>query len=208
VAAVRRLAVPALVVGVLAGCGSPTPRAVNLTEILSVDLPDFVHGAGRGVPNTLCDAEPSGTGTTPPFLSPELRSSATVFYEQAQSTLEAYAWPTTPDVARQFVEEAASAVDGCEYELFSDADTDGDGELDTGTSDLQTVEDWSGSGWTGVRVHRVVSGSEQVDRRLVYADTPDETATVLLVVLRADTDDESVTAVVDDYLDAVAADLA
>ena len=193
--------------GVLAGCGTSGPRAVNLPEILSVDLPDFVPAAGRGVPNTLCDAEPTGTGATPRFLSPELHAPATVFYEQAQSTLEAYAWPTTPDVARRFVEEAASAVDECEYELFSDADTDGDGELDTGTSDIQKVEDWSGSGWTGVRVHRVVSGSEQVDRRLAYADTPDETAMVLLVVLRADTDDESVTAVVDDYLDAVAADL-
>jgi hypothetical protein len=193
VAAVRRLAVPALVLGVLAGCGTSEPRAVNLPEILSVDLPDFVQAAGRGVPNTLCDAEPTGTGATPPFLSPELHAPATVFYEQAQSTLEAYAWPTTTDVAQQFVEEASSAAHGCEY--------------DTGTGDVQKVEDWSGSGWAGVRIHRVVAGTEQVDRRLVHADTPDETATVLLVVLRADTDDESVTALVDDYLDAVAADL-
>ena len=198
----RRLAaVPVLALGVLAGCGSPAASFVDLEKALTVELPGFVPAAARGTPTTLCDAEPTGTGVTPPSLSGELGASATVFYEQAQSTLEAYAWPASPEAARQFVDSAASAASGCDFQMFSDADTDGDGRLDSGTSDVQTVEPWSGSGWEGVRIHRD-AGSEQTDRRLVYRD-----GVVLLVVLRADTGSPESLAPADDFLEAVAEDL-
>ena len=82
--------------------------------------------------------------------------------------------------------------------MFSDADTDGDGRLDSGSSDIQSVEPWSGHGWEGVRIHRD-AGSEQTDRRLVRADD-----VVLLVVLRADDGD---LAPADDFLEAVAENL-
>jgi hypothetical protein len=200
---VRRLAaIPVLALGVLAGCG-PSATTVDLDKALTVELPGFVSAAGRGTPTTLCDAEPTGTGVTPPSLPAELGTSATVFYEQAQSTVEAYAWPAvSAEAARQMVDEAASAASECEFELSTDADTDGDGALDTGVSEVQTVEPWSGSGWEGVRIHRVVSGQEQVDRRLVHRD-----AVVLLLVLRADTDDPVVLTSADDFLEAVAEDL-
>jgi hypothetical protein len=71
--------------------------------------------------------EPTGTGATPSSLSGELGASAAVFNEQSQSTV-------------------ASAARGCDFELFTDADTDGDGQIDTGASDVQSVEPWSGSG--------------------------------------------------------------
>ena len=174
-----------LALGVLAACGTSAASTVDLDAALTVELPGFVPGAGRGTPTTLCDAEPTGSGATPPPLSGELGASATVFYEQAQSTVEAYAWPAaSAEAAREFVGEAAAAARGCEFELFTDAHTDGDGSLDSGISDVQTVEPWEGSGWTGVRVHREVSGpgsGEQVERRLLRSEE-----IVLLVVLRSD----------------------
>jgi hypothetical protein len=133
----------------------------------------------RGTPTALCDAEPTGTGATPSSLSGELGASAAVFNEQSQSTV-------------------ASAAGGCDFELFTDADTDGVGQIDTGVSDVQSVEPSSSSGWEGVRIHRVVSGQMQTDRHLVHRD-----GVVLLVVLRADTDAE-IPGTADDFLAAVA----
>jgi hypothetical protein len=106
------------------------------------------------------------------------------------------------DAARAFVDDATAAADACGFELFTDADTDGDGAIDSGTSDIQTVEPWSGSGWQGVRIHRVVSGQEQTDRRLVRRDD-----VVLLVVLRADRVDPEILGPADDFLEAVAENL-
>jgi hypothetical protein len=191
--------IPVLAVGVLAGCGTSAASTVDLDEALTVELPGFLPAAARGTPTTLCDAEPTGTGATPPPLPGELGTSAAVFYEQAQSTVEAYAWPASAEAARQFVDEATTAAEACDFELFTDADTDGDGALDTGISDVQSVEPWSGSGWDGVRIHRVVSGQEQTERRLVHRD-----GVVLLVVLRADSDDSETLAPAADFLDAVA----
>jgi hypothetical protein len=198
----RRLAaITVLVLGVLVGCGTSPGSAVDLGQALTVELPGFVPAAPRGTPTTLCDAEPTGTGATPPSLSGELGAAAAVFYEQPQSTLEAYAWPASTEEARTFVDEAAAAAGECDFQLYTDADTDGDGNLDSGSSDVQSVEPWSGSGWEGVRIHRD-AGSEQIDRRLVRAD-----GVVLLVVLRADTSDPESLAPADDFLEAVAESL-
>jgi hypothetical protein len=168
---------------------------------LVVDLPGFVPAAARPTPETLCDGIPTGTGETPPALSGDLGTPAAVFYESGPATLEAYAWQTSTEAAQQFVDHTRSAAAACDFELFTDADTDGDGRIDTGTSDVQSVEPWSGSGWEGVRIHRV-SGSEQTDRRLVSAGD-----VVLLVVLRADTHGPEILAPADDFLEAVAENL-
>ena len=69
-------------------------------------------------------------------------------------------------------------------------------------SEVQTVEPWSGSGWEGVRIHHVVPGQEQTDRRLVS-----EGDVVLLVVMRADRDGPEILAPADDFLEAVAENL-
>ncbi|GAA3165893.1 hypothetical protein GCM10010531_18070 [Blastococcus jejuensis] len=202
-------------VALLAACGSVLQPSGDLAEALVVELPGYVAAAPGQIPLTLCDPLPSGTGPTPPPLSGELGEPAAAFYQTAPATLEAYAWRASAEAARAadpdaapdsdeeaarlFVEDARSAAAGCEFELFTDADTDGDGMLDTGTSDVQSVEPWSGSGWEGVRIHRVVSGQEQTDRRLVYAGD-----VVLLVVMRADRDDPEILAPADDFLEAVA----
>jgi hypothetical protein len=167
------------------------------------------------MPETLCDPEPSGTGLTPPALSGELGEPAAVFYETGPATLEAYAWRASAeamretggepapdsdeDAARTFVDQATSAGQACAFEVTSPSDTDGDGFTDSTGTDVQTVEPWSGSGWEGVRIHRVVSGQEQTDRRLVRSGD-----VVLLVVVRADRDDPAILEPADDFLAAVA----
>ena len=192
---------PGAAVAVLAACGSPVEASGDLAEAMVVDLPGYVSAAARPTPETLCDPLPSGTGPTPPALSAELGQPAAVYYQTAPATLEAYAWQASTEAARQFVDDARSAAAACDFELFTDADTDGDGALDTGSSDVQSVEPWSGSGWEGVRIHRV-SGSEQIDRRLVRADD-----VVLLVVMRADRHGPEILAPADDFLEAVAENL-
>jgi hypothetical protein len=191
---------PGAAVVLVAACGSVTEDPGGLGDALVVDLPGYVSAAPRPTPETLCDGNPTGGGPPPPALPQDLGiPAAAAFYETAPATLEAYAWRASPEEAEQVVEDATAASSACDVELFTDADTDGDGEFDTGISEVQRAEPWSGSGWEGVRIHRVVEGREQVDRRLVHSDD-----VVLLVVLRADTDEESDTSVVDDYLENVA----
>jgi hypothetical protein len=193
---------PGAAVALLAACGSVVePFGDRPETALVVDLPGFVPAAARPTPETLCDGIPTGTGATPPALSGALGTPAAVFYETARTTLEAYAWRASAEAARSFVDDATAASGPCDFQLFADADTDGDGDLDSGTSDVQSVEPWSGSGWEGLRIHRD-AGSEQTDRRLVRADD-----VVLLVVLRADTSAPEDLAPLDDFLEAVAANL-
>ena len=193
---------PGAAVALLAACGSVTEPSIDLAEALVVDLPGYVTAAARPTPETLCDGNPSGGGPTPPALSGDLGEPAAVYYQAAPATLEAYAWRASAEAAEQFVEDSRSAAAECDFELFTDADTDGDGEIDTGISEIQTVEPWSGSGWEGVRIHREVSGQEQVDRRLVHAGD-----VVILVVVRADRDGPEILAPADDFLEAVAENL-
>ncbi len=133
-----------------------------------------------------------------------------MFYD-GLATLEAYAWRASAEAARaadleaapesdeeaaqQFVEDATRATEACGFELVRESDTDGDGVSDTDVSEVQTVEPWSGSGWEGVRIHHVVPGQEQTDRRLVS-----EGDVVLLVVMRADRDGPEILAPADDFL--------
>ena len=195
--AVRLL--PGAAVALLAACGSVVePFGDRPETALVVDLPGFVPAAARPTPETLCDGLPTGSGETPPALPGDLGTPAAVFYESGPATLEAYAWQASAGSAERFVDLALGAAAACDFEMFSDADTDGDGRLDSGSSDIQSVEPWSGHGWEGVRIHRD-AGSEQTDRRLVRADD-----VVLLVVLRADDGD---LAPADDFLEAVAENL-
>lgn len=205
----------ALAVGLLAACGSGAQASGDLADALVVELPGYVAAAAGPTPETLCDGEPSGTGPTPPALPGALGTPVAAFYESGPATLEAFAWPASADAvqaadpeadpasdaeaARQIVDAATAAAHSCRFELFTDADTDGDGRIDTGGSDIQSVEPWSGAGWAGVRIHRVVSGGQQTERRLVHAGD-----VVLLVVLRADSDAPESLAPADDFLQAVA----
>jgi hypothetical protein len=187
----------------LTGCGSLFEPSPDLADALDVELPGYVAAAIGPTPLTLCDGDPSGLGPTPPVLSGDLGEPAAVFYQTAPATLEAYAWRASAEAmrpadggpapesdeeaARQFVDDAIATTGTCEFSL---------------TGESQSVEPWSGSGWDGVRVHRVVEGEQQVDRRLVSAGD-----VVLLVVMRADTTDAEILAPADDYLAAVAENL-
>jgi hypothetical protein len=177
-----------------------------------------VSAAARPTPATLCDREPSGTGATPPVLPVTFGEPAAAFLQTAPATLEAYAWRATveaaqeadpaaapgsgAEAARDFVDAAAAAASACSFQLTTELHTDGDGIADGTGTDAQSASPWSGSGWEGVRIHRVVTGQEQVDRRLVRSGD-----VVLLVILRADRDDAESLDPVDDYLEAVAENL-
>ena len=200
----RRRAFVLVAAGLLCGCGTASGSGAGLEQALVVELPGFVLGADSPLDPTVCDPEPSGTNLPPPVLPAGMGAPTTVFFQQASATVEAYAWRMTdPDLtARDAVEQTQATMARCDWSLATAHDLDGDGERETPASESQRVEDWTGSRWTGTRVHRVVSGSEQVDRRLVYADD-----VVLQVVVRADSDDPADVAVADDYLAAVAANL-
>ena len=173
----------------LAGCsaGSGTSRA-DLEDALAVELPGFRSVAGPGI-TAVCDPVPGGDEV--PELPKDVGEPVSVVFARAEATVEAHAWAAEDEAAaRSVVDDIAGAADACEHEMFSDADTDGDGRLDAGGTDVQTVEAWEGSGWTGVLVHREVSGpgaGELVERRLVRSGD-----VVLLAVFRSDrVDDET-----------------
>ena len=212
-------AFPVLAVALLVGCGTAGGSSSDLDKALDVELPGFMRAAVPQTPLTLCDADPSGTGLTPPSLPAELGPSTAVFFQAAPATLEAYAWrasaeaiqeadpesaPASDAEAAQAVVDAATtaAVAACPFEVTTQVHTDGDGVPDGIGTDGQSVAPWSRSGWQGVRIHRTVTGQEQTDRRLVRSGD-----VVLLVVLRADRDDPGTLGPVDDFLEAVARNL-
>jgi hypothetical protein len=212
-------AVPWLALGLLAGCGGSSAGATSdLDTALDVELPGFVSAAVPQAPTTLCDADPSGTGPTPPAFPAELGTPAAVFFQTAPATPEDYAWRASAEAVQQADPEAAPESDAeaaqavvdaataaaarCTFQVSTELHTDGDGIPDGAGTDGQSVDAWSGSGWTGVRIHRVVTGQEQTDRRLVRSGD-----VVLLVILRADRDDPEILEPADDFLEAVAHNL-
>jgi hypothetical protein len=180
-----RLATAAMAAAVLlVGCGAVFP---DLDEALVVDLPGFVAVAPRPEPATLCDPDPARTDTTPPGLPEDLvEPLAASNYQQQISTVELYAWSTPESEAA--IDDATTAAAACIWGP-SGAET-------------QTLEPWTGSGWSGIRILRTVEGTELVDRRLVGNGD-----VVVLVVVRADTDDPAETAPADDALAQVAENL-
>ena len=200
----RRALVLVAAAGLLCGCGTASGSGAGLQGALVVELPGFVLGADSPLDPTVCDPEPSAPNVLPPALPADMGAPTKVFFQKASTTVEAYAWRMSdpPLTARDAVGQTQATMAPCDWTLTTAHDLDGDGELETPASETQEVEDWTVSRWTGTRVHRVVPGYEQVDRRLVYADD-----VVLQVVVRADSDDPADVAVADDYLEAVAANL-
>ena len=190
-------------VGVLAGCGAGGADPAGGTDpgsALDVPLDGFVAAAERPVPEALCDPDPTGAGPTPPALPALPGSPDAAFLESAPTTVEAYAW-TVDDAgaARALVADAQPAAAACAWSVRVDRDLDGDGVPETPGTDAQQVAEWSADGWSGVRIVRTGTGSEQVDRRFVASGD-----VVLLVVTRADGDDPGLLTAADDYLTAVA----
>jgi hypothetical protein len=184
----------------VAGCSSDdggTTRA-DLEDALAVELSGFHQVDGPEI-TAVCDPSPSGGGE-PPGLPEDIGTPVSVSFARAEATVEAYAWAVDETAARSLVDDVAQRADDCAHEVFADGDTDGDGEIDAGSTDVQTAGTWEGSGWTGLLVHREVDGlgsSEMVERRLVH-----EGDVVLLAVLRSDRVDDA-TAPLDDLLEQV-----
>jgi hypothetical protein len=188
----------------LTGCattvpGTALPEAAALEEALSVPPDGFTAVTAGDPPSELCES--SGSDDEVPRLDPALGDPGAVAYEAAGTRIEAFAWTVaSAGEAERIVGEAADTAAGCDYELFTDFDTDGDGDLDAGAYEEQQARDWSGSGWTGVAIHRTVEASDSEDRetRFVHAG-----AVVVLVTVTTP-GDVGAGGTADDYLAAVA----
>src|SRR5215218_1670854 len=112
----------ALAAGALAACGTASGSGAGGMQ--DVELPGFVSAAARPIPTTLCDPDPARPDTPPPALPDGLTAPTAVFYESAQTTLEAYAWtpenvedpedPEDPDPAKTVIEAAVDAAAACD----------------------------------------------------------------------------------------------
>ena len=175
------------VTGCSSGGHDGTTRA-DLEDALAVELSGFHPVDGPEI-TAVCDPSPTGGGEVP-GLPEDIGTPVSVSFAGEESTVEAYAWAVDETAVRSLVGDVAARADDCAHEVFADADTDGDGEIDAGSTDVQTAEKWASAGWTGLLVHREVAGlghSELVERRLVHQGD-----VVLLAVLRSDrVDDET-----------------
>jgi hypothetical protein len=109
-------------------------------------------------------------------------------------TLHAYAWATSaPMVAEAILGQAAMEAPDC-------ASAPPSADAGPGGAIARSVDHWTGSGWTGVRIRTVVSGPDPAvgETRLVRAKE-----VVVLVILDAEGSDPDLRPV-DDFLAAVA----
>ncbi|MGY1617008.1 hypothetical protein ACI797_09715 [Geodermatophilus sp. SYSU D00691] len=113
-----------------------------------------------------------------------------------------WAWQVAPAVATRTIDDAAAAADGCEFSLLADHDTDGDGDIDAGAEFTGTAADLEHAGWTGVAIGLDRDGTPVTATRYVHRD-----GLVPLVVLESDDGAPDAPAVVDGYLEDVAAAL-
>jgi hypothetical protein len=205
--ALRRLAAAGLGTVALAGCattvpGTALPQEAALEEALSVPPDGFTAVTAGDPPAELCES--SGSDGEVPRLDPGLGEPGAVAYEAAGTRIEAFAWTVASAAeAEEIVGAAADDAASCDYELFTDFDTDGDGDIDAGAYEEQQARPWSGSGWTGVAIHRTLEASRSEDRetRFVHGG-----AVVLLVTVTTP-GDVGAGGTADDFLAAVAAQL-
>jgi hypothetical protein len=189
-------AVAAVAVGLTActatveGTASPGGQP-DLEAALSVQLPGLRPVDPLPPPWQLCTTAP---GTRAPRLDPTLGEPVAVGYTSESTTLHAYAWATSaPMVAEAILGQAVMEAPDC---VSAPPSTD----AGPGARTARSVADWTGSGWTGVRIRTEVSGPEPEFRetRLVRSDE-----VVVLVVLAAERSDPDLRPV-DDHLAAVA----
>jgi hypothetical protein len=191
-----------LVLGALGGCtsfvtGMGQPASAALDGALQVGVDGFQSSPPPGAPTEICDASSDPV----PQVDATLRDPASAAYTDGDAELAAWAWRTSsPDAAAGLVDEAVDGSGACEQELYADYDTDGDGQLDAGSSTVTTAGRYDRSGWRGVAVRTEEDGDPTVETR--YARRDD---VVALVTLTDGGDDAA--AIVDDYLAAVAAAL-
>lgn len=163
----------AAVVGVLTSCtstvaGTASPGGPpDLGAALAVQLPALRPVDPPPPPWQLCTTAP---GTPAPRLDPALGEPVSVGHASEGTTLHAYAWATSaPMVAEAVLGQAETEAPDC-------------ASAPPATDVVRSVEDWAGSGWTGVSIRTEVPGSGPAveETRLVRSDE-----VVVLVVLAA-----------------------
>jgi FlaG/FlaF family flagellin (archaellin) len=168
-----------------------------LEQALQVGIDGFETADAPAPPTAICES----SSDPAPQVDASLRGPASAAYTDGDAELDAWAWRTSsPDAAAGLVDEAVDGSDACEQEWYADYDTDGDGQLDAGSSTVTTAGRYDRSGWRGVAVRTGEDGDPTVETRYVRRDD-----VVVLVTLTDGGDDAA--AIVDDYLAAVAAAL-
>lgn len=163
----------AAVVGVLTSCtstvdGTASPGGPpDLGAALAVQLPALRPVDPPPPPWQLCTTAP---GTPAPRLDPALGEPVSVGHASEGTTLHAYAWATSaPTVAEAVLGQAATEAPDC-------------ASAPPAADVARSVEDWAGSGWTGVSIRTEVPGPGTAveEIRLVRSDE-----VVVLAVLAA-----------------------
>lgn len=186
----------ATVAGALTSCtstveGSASPGGPpDLAAALSVQLPGLRPVDPPPPPWQLCATAP---GTRAPRLDPALGEPVAAGQASAEATLHAYAWAASaPMVAEAMLGQAEMEAPDCASAPPS---------TDAGPAPIaRSVDDWAGSGWTGVTIRTEVTGPAPAvgETRLVRSEE-----VVVLVVLAVEGGDHDLRPV-DDYLAAVA----
>jgi hypothetical protein len=168
-----------------------------LEEALQVGIDGFETGGAPAPPSAICES----SSDPAPEVDPALGQPVSAGYTDGDAELHAWAWRTSSSgQAAEVVDRAAADSDACEQEIFADYDTDGDGQIDSGSHTETTAGRYDRSGWTGVAISTEEDGDPTTVTRYVGRDD-----VVVLVTLTGGGDDAGAT--VDSYLEAVAAAL-
>jgi hypothetical protein len=192
------LVVALFLTGALSSCasfvtGMGGAADASLQNALQVGVDGFAAAAAPPAPTQICQSSSDPAVR----VDATLQDPASAGYTDGDAELDAWAWrASSPEAAAAIVDRAVAGSDACEDELYADYDTDGDGQLDSGSSTITSAERVDGSGWHGVAVRTVEDGDATAERRYVRRDD-----VVVLVALSGGDDPE---AIVGDYLDAVA----
>ena len=191
-----------------AGCssfvtGMATPAGAAVASALRVGVEGFAAApVSTPPPRSICEG--SGNPVGLPEVDPALGApTATAGYTAGEASLDVWAWQTgSPERAADIVTTAARAADDCEYDLIADYDTDGDGQIDSGSQTVASAGGYDRAGWTGVAIGVEQDGDPVTETRYVRMGD-----LVVLVRLDAGDGDPDAPAIVDGYLADVAAAL-
>jgi FlaG/FlaF family flagellin (archaellin) len=186
----------ALVVLLVGGCSSFVTgmgESANgaLEQALQVGIDGFETADAPAPPAAICQS----SSDPAPQVDASLGEPASAAYTDGDAELHAWAWRTSS--AEEVVDRAVAGSDACEQELYADYDTDGDGQIDSGSHTETTAGRYDRSGWTGVAISTDEDGNPTAVTRYVRMDD-------VVVLVRLTGAGRDANATVDDYLEEVA----
>ncbi|MGY1807987.1 hypothetical protein ACI8AF_11505 [Blastococcus sp. SYSU D00669] len=200
----RRISALLLATTALTGCtsfvtGMGSPAEAGLEGALTAPVEGF-EPAEPGFPPAEVCRDSGGTDDVPevdPALGDPIASAR---HQDGEAGLGAWAWRvSSPERARDFVDDAVGQADDCEYDYFADYDEDGDGDIDHGASVVASASSYEGFGWSGLEVGTEQNGTAVEEVRYVAMDD------VVLLVQVSDYDrGRDVTAVAEAFLETAA----